>query len=118
MKGQQASGTPAHAAQWDGNERSPVARFTSDSWRTFLQTGTGLPSGVVNYSKVWEWFKPRYDAWRANRDNVITADDVFKLWPQLFLAADKAGSPHVQFDPDALKYATVLGNDNSKSSQV
>jgi len=38
-------------------------------------------------TKALEWFRPRYEAFKADPTKVITVDDVLALWPELFMDA-------------------------------
>lgn len=80
----QAKGTPGRLATWGGNPRAPAMKFFSEAWTTFITNGTGIASGVANMTKALEWFRPRYDAFKADPSKAITFDDVAAVWPQLF----------------------------------
>lgn len=61
-----------------------MATFFSDAWDTFITSGTGIASGVANMTKALEWFRPRYEAFKADPSKAITFEDVAAVWPELF----------------------------------
>lgn len=78
MTRKQPLGTPGVNATWEGNPRAPLARALDGSM------GNPQASGPANFKRALEWFKPRYEAWKADPRDAITDAEVLAAWPQMF----------------------------------
>lgn len=87
MNSMQPHGTPGWQANWDGHPHAPLSRTLGKS-----AAGEGdMPvSGTANFTAALEWFKPRYDAYKANPNNTISAADVLAAWPGFFSGSSRS----------------------------
>lgn len=86
MKNLQPQGTPARLALWDGKSSPPLLKTLSK-----ILAQDNMAAQSANFTRVTEWFVPRYQAWKADPSKAITDADVLELLSTLFTSEMGAG---------------------------
>lgn len=79
MKNLQLQGTPARLALWEGNSSPPLLKTLST-----MLAQDNMAARSANFTRVLEFFVPRYQAWKADPSKAITDADVLELMRTLF----------------------------------